>query len=580
MSAQTDVSQVREQLQELIAAFAQNPSQIRKQLLELFANGRSVFCAGAVPLLMEAPENPAIQFIRELLISNCMLPMCDPRLLPLEEEIQIARDLMKTDPLLDTKLARRFSQLAGEEASKMETEVAERILTVLGAISDGTRILPMLVQVLRHPDTRLRSKAALLVGRTNKSGQWTDRLLNEPDARVRANTIEALWGMDSPGARALFWEATKDPNNRVVGNALLGLHQLGDNATIPRLLALTASQDPLFRATAAWVMGETEDPRFLPALGQMIREPNSIARHCVFDAIAKIKRAVTRAAEAPRLRLFLSTLKPQADGKRRIRAIVTQEGQNTLLAVTPARMVLWECSRMVADYTVERIGAPEALAIGMAIQEKQTPPAAADAVLDSTIKGCLAFKRTLDRWAVVRYHTETEPAGPAKNGTALCTLSADADVVRKEALRPSCVRSGMLDAARLLMSAVARTPAVRHLLLVDDGEPDPQPAEEMAKGWQVLVRQAATASISIHVVARTCLSRPHLAYMAIACDETGGIFLEAGDPENIPACCERICLNLLDYYEIRYPSEAESAGPSKLQIYAQQGFGEDMLPQP
>ncbi len=543
----------------------------------MFSSAPAAFCAGAVPFLLEADETPAVQFVRELLISNGLLPICDPHLVSLEEETRIARELVKMDPLLDTKLARRFSQLAGDDATKMDTEVAERILAILGSISDGSRILPMLVQVLRHPDPRLRSKAALLVGRTNKSGQWADRLLKEPDARVRANTIEAVWGMDSPGARALFWEAMKDPNNRVIGNALLGLYRLGDNATIPRLLAMISHEDPTFRATAAWVIGETEDPRFLPALGQMIREPNSIARHCIFDAIAKIKRAVTRVNEAPRLRVVLRSLKTTAEDKR-IRAVVTQEGRNALLVVPPARMVLWECSRMIADYSVERVTAPEALAIGMALQEKQTPSASSDTVLERTIECCLAFKRTLDRWGFIRYHTESEPAGASKNSTAVCTLAADIDAVRKEASRPSFVPSGLLDAARLLMSAVARTPAVRHIVLVDDGVADPQSKEDAAKGWQTLIKQAATACTSIHLVARTYLERPGLEHMVRASSETGGIFLEAGDPESIPACCERICLSLLDSYEIRYVSQAELRESTKLQVYVPQGFGEDMLP--
>lgn len=52
--------------------------------------------------------------------------------------------------------------------------------------------------------------------------------LGESDPRVRANAIESLWGVDSPEARTLLSFATNDANNRVVGNALLGLYHLGN----------------------------------------------------------------------------------------------------------------------------------------------------------------------------------------------------------------------------------------------------------------------------------------------------------------------------------------------------------------
>ena len=79
-----------------------------------------------------------------------------------------------------------------------------------------------------------------------------ERLLTKRDPRVRANAIEALWGSDSALARGLFREASRDVNNRVAGNALLGLYLLGDTSAVPQILKMAAQPDPLFRATAAW----------------------------------------------------------------------------------------------------------------------------------------------------------------------------------------------------------------------------------------------------------------------------------------------------------------------------------------
>ena len=79
-------------------------------------------------------------------------------------------------------------------------------------------------------------------------------VLHEADPRVRANAIEALWWVDTPEARALLHLATNDSDNRVLGNALLGLYYLGDCAVLEQLIKLSADAPAGFRATAAWVL--------------------------------------------------------------------------------------------------------------------------------------------------------------------------------------------------------------------------------------------------------------------------------------------------------------------------------------
>src|SRR5437899_3333086 len=82
--------------------------------------------------------------------------------------------------------------------------------------------------------------------------------------------IEALWGVDTPEVRAFLHAAARDPDNRVVGNALMGLYRLEDASAVPALLKMTSHESRRFRATAAWVMGETKDARFTKALAGML----------------------------------------------------------------------------------------------------------------------------------------------------------------------------------------------------------------------------------------------------------------------------------------------------------------------
>src|SRR5208283_3130365 len=157
-------------------------------------------------------------------------------------------------------------------------EVLQRVLLLLSSIPENARVLPMVVKLLRHPNQNVRSKAALVIGRVSKTPQVMKGFLAEPDPRVRANAIEALWGMDSDQACAVMREAADDPNNRVAGNALVGLYRAGETLAIPRILQLACHPKAEFRTTAAWIMEQSGSPRFLPALAHMVRESDPRAR--------------------------------------------------------------------------------------------------------------------------------------------------------------------------------------------------------------------------------------------------------------------------------------------------------------
>ncbi|MGC9969289.1 MAG: HEAT repeat domain-containing protein [Bryobacteraceae bacterium] len=183
LSVSGGVQTLADRIDAEVAAFGQDPARARKALRDLHAANPPAFGLAALPLLREGNGRTGLQFLYEML--KDVLPFCDPSLLSLEDDVAIARVVMQREPLLDVKLARRItnSKLRGGEG--IDDAIALRILEVLAAIADGTRILPMLIQVLREPDPRLRSKAALLAGRTSKNVQWVEQALREPDARLR-----------------------------------------------------------------------------------------------------------------------------------------------------------------------------------------------------------------------------------------------------------------------------------------------------------------------------------------------------------------------------------------------------------
>ena len=151
------------------------------------------------------------------------------------------------------------------------------------------RTVPALAGLLRDPNPRLRAKLALLVGRRVQNTEFAAEKQEESDPRVRANAIESLWGDKAVTASAVLWRAAKDANNRVVGNALLGLYQLQDPKAISSILAMSTDSKPQFRATAAWVMGQTADPRFLPPLEKLAHDLYAPVRNNASKALKLIR---------------------------------------------------------------------------------------------------------------------------------------------------------------------------------------------------------------------------------------------------------------------------------------------------
>lgn len=237
--------------------FESNPERARQLLEEMRGTDPAAFRAAIIPVLRQPVPARFRECVKRVLGDGGLLPLCDPGCFSLEEEIAIVRELAGSDPLFEFRLARRISS----HAEPMPEESALRLLDLLGEVSMGNRALPMIVGLLQDAQPRLRSKAARLIARSNMAPLTAERLLNEHDPRVRANAVDALIGTDTPLSREVFRDAARDSNNRVAGNALLGLYLVGDSDAIPQILQMAVHPDPLFRATAAWVMARTENPR-------------------------------------------------------------------------------------------------------------------------------------------------------------------------------------------------------------------------------------------------------------------------------------------------------------------------------
>ncbi len=200
---------------------------------------------------------------------------------------ELFKEAMKVRPMLDVELARAL--IAG--VADLEDDFILRVLKILEEVSPTSRAMPTLARLCDHKSPRVQSKITRMQGRDKDYLSWLPQYLEHPDARIRANAIEAVPLVDTPATRALLRSLLSDPNNRVAGNALLALYRLGEKDAVQLLIAMASLEDQLFRATAAWVMGETVNPVFRDTLEQMRLVEKGIVWRNVMRALNRIIRA-------------------------------------------------------------------------------------------------------------------------------------------------------------------------------------------------------------------------------------------------------------------------------------------------
>jgi hypothetical protein len=571
-----EVQELAQRVKTEVDAFEEAPAKSRRVLREMMVADPRAFCVAALPVLREGIERPGVAFIYDLLADKAMLPLCDPSLLSLDDDVAIARGVMRREPLLDVKLARRITT-AGREATEIDPDVALRTLEVAGAISDGARIVPMLIQMLREPDPRLRSKAALLVGRINKSTQWAEQLLKEPDARVRANCVEALWSVENPAVREVLWQAVKDPNNRVQGNALLGLHRLGDGDVIEPLQSMTRHSSPVFRGTAAWVMGESGDPRFQPTLAQMIRETDVTARHAVFHALARIKQSAARFQELPQLQVALCQQWVLSDGSHRVHAAIALPDGAEIPHLPPTNVVLWQNQRLVNKYKVQKPHPPDWIVAGIALPAKRVCSSDIEALLEVAVRGWISKMSGSERAMILRFATrdannpEEQEFRPPPPGPLLAEpipLSNSLEDLENRYLYP--------DSVQTLFNTVSIATGSKNILLLEDrsgrsAQPDVHPAR-----WTTLVREAQNASVTMNAIVLLKPGQPPGTLLEIT-TQTGGLFMGVHDPGDLATAVEKLHFGLLHPFEITFSHGEQGLAPLRLQVYTKDGCGEDSL---
>ena len=288
-------------LEELVACFDTNPKEARRAMRKLLLHDNTRFFTAACRILRSGPETAGREYLSRLLLQGDLLvaTLADPALFPLETAVGLAKVFVTLDPLIDFKLMRLLLPDDDAEAPEVNTGHAERVLALVAGLPRHPRIVPLLIKLLRSTDAALRARVLLLFCQVSNNPKWAERMLAEDDPAIRASAVESLWGTDTPSARALLREASRDAHERVVAGALVGLYLLDAESAAAQLDEMIRHPLAHCREAATAAMGQTRDERFVTLLNSLIKDPDRTVRGTALRALVNIRKKAAEPAVQP-----------------------------------------------------------------------------------------------------------------------------------------------------------------------------------------------------------------------------------------------------------------------------------------
>ena len=551
----------------LVKDFGSSPLANGRRMRELVGLNPDGFLRAAITLLCTEIDRRGCRYLLTLLGTQDMLllVLSDERL-PLAHAVVAAQIAAEVDPQLHIRITRYLIATTLDQQSIPESQ-ATRLLDILGEINDSTSLQPFVRQMLLHPSARIRSKLSLLIRRSQSGNRSLTTLLSDADARVRANAVEALWHNANPDICAIVRGALDDTNNRVVGNAILGLYFAGHTSSITAAIKLTMHSNILFRATAAWAMGKTGDPRFLPLLGRMLADSGGTLRKTVFGSIASIKQARSARTSTPPLRVALLDVAENANGKTRVSAAILAVAPAQNFDVPATSFAIELGGVLITDYSCS-VRASELTFVSLSLPYTADLGNEECVLLEHAVKSCLAAKGISDQWAIAKYANENRSIASdertvpitlfgqsmnpsASNGERSEKISYTANsteltrILESESTRFESHSSLQASLGELIASAPSGSGA-KHVVAII-----PAPKLIGEDVLQQLIHAAKSSRISLHAI---CL-RPAPEYLQL-CRATQGFYRETDSFRNLRQELEIIYAGLTKAYLLDFDSVA------------------------
>jgi HEAT repeat protein len=185
--------------------------------------------------------------------------------LPKATRRQAGKAMLKILPDAVQRLQRRLASGPADQRLK-----AMQMTQDLGL---AEQMRGMLLQLCTDANPKLRSKAVLLVGELPNvpAEALVERLLNDGDARVRANTIEVLEARKSVEFLPALAKRARASNSRERANAIKALGSMRVSAAAEQLAFMLRDERPAHRISALWTLRQIGWWNLLGEVGKIAR---------------------------------------------------------------------------------------------------------------------------------------------------------------------------------------------------------------------------------------------------------------------------------------------------------------------
>lgn len=208
----------------------------------------------------------------------------DPGQYGLRDAVNVARQLREKGIPVPQRLA---------NALQTETDLgrAERVLEILPHVTPRAQLVEILNQALPLTEARVRSKVWKLYVQATEDPSWALAHLDDPDPRVAANIVEALWRSPmSEELQKVYERAACQPRNRVASCGVVGLLMAGGESGPAHVRRMVASEDAAFRASGAWVIGKARWEAGRELLEPLRRDEDAKVRMNAEKSLGRLNR--------------------------------------------------------------------------------------------------------------------------------------------------------------------------------------------------------------------------------------------------------------------------------------------------
>lgn len=178
--------------------------------------------------------------------------------------------------------------------SHSNPEISALAVETLGKIGDPSNLhaIMNLYQPDRHP--RIKACIVAAVGKIALPDDeilgFIAKALNDTDARVRANAVEALDNLQIADTARLLLPLLEDEDNRVRANVIKALWNKDDQSKLLEALKIMASDDnPWMKTSCIFVLDKVDIPGRIELLADMCLEEHPKVRQNAREAIFRVR---------------------------------------------------------------------------------------------------------------------------------------------------------------------------------------------------------------------------------------------------------------------------------------------------